>query len=180
MLWRLLTMTTTTAHPSHAAIHHDPQAAANAVAAYEESRLRELASVQKWRARAWVAARFVLGGLFIAGAVGKIVSFGATQAAMREFGLELTGVLLTTAIAVEGIAGFMLLAGYEVRRAAIALMLWLGTVTVVIHGNVTIDANRAQAFNNLAIMAALLFLYAHGAGNASIDQARERKAAREA
>ena len=167
----------TIAHPHHAALHHDPQAAAVAVAEYEHAKLRELQAQQAWRSRAWVAGRFLLGALFVAGAVGKAMSFSATQAAMAEFGLELTGVLLTCAIAIEGIAGAMLLFGYKTRGAALALVVWLCTVTLVVHGNVTIDANRVQAFNNLAIIAALFFLFAHGAGKASVDQAVMRKEA---
>ena len=172
-------MTTTTAHPHHAALHHDPQAAANALAAYEEARLRDLAAAQRWRARAWTAARIVLGALFLAGAIGKALSFGATQAAMSEFGLHLTGALLTAAIGIEGIGGVMLLLGFRAREAAVTLVLWLLTVTVVVHGNVTIDANRVQAFNNLGIIAALLFLFSHGAGAASLDQARARREAQQ-
>jgi putative oxidoreductase len=173
-------MTTSTLHSGHAALHHDPQAAANAVAVYEEARLRELANAQHWRNRAWVGARIILGALFLAGAIGKAMTFGATSAAMSEFGLQMPGILLTAAIGVEGIGGLMLLLGLRAREAALALVVWLLTVTVVVHGNVTIDANRVQAFNNLAIIAALLFLVAHGAGGWSFDRLRARREANQA
>jgi putative oxidoreductase len=172
-------MTTTATHPHHSALHHDPQAAALAVHSYEEARLRELSAKQHWRARAWVAGRVLIGLLFVAGAIGKLITFKATEAAMSDFGLQITGVLLTMAIAIEGIAGAMVLLGYKTRGAALTLAAWLVTLTVVVHGNVTLDANRVQAFNNLAIIAALLFVYAHGAGQASLDQRAMRREAQQ-
>lgn len=173
-------MNAPTSHPGHAALHHDPQAAANAVAAYEEARMRELAKTQRWRNRAWTFGRVLLGALFIVTAVGKAVTFKATEAAMSEFGLQLTGLLLAIAIAVELLGGVLLLVGLKTREAALALCVWLLTVTVVVHGNLSVDANRVQAANNIAIIAALLFLYAHGGGGASLDQVRARREAQQA
>ncbi len=173
-------MSQTPTHPGHATLHHDPQAAANAVAAYEESRLRELAQSQRWRNRAWTTGRVLLGALFLATALGKVVSFRATETAMSDYGLQLTGLLLAVAIAIEAAGGALLVLGLKTREAAVALCVWLFTVTLVVHGNLTLDANRVQVANNLAIIAALFFLYAHGGGGASLDQARARREAQQA
>jgi uncharacterized membrane protein YphA (DoxX/SURF4 family) len=40
---------------------------------------------------------------------------------------------------------------------------------VVVHGNLTLAENRGAALTNLAIIAAVLFLYSHGAGMFSVD-----------
>ncbi len=169
----------TATHRHHAALHHDPLAAANAEALREQAELRELKRVQKRHVRAYVAGRALLGLIFIVGAVAKAATFGATEAAMSDYGFQLTGLLLVFAIAIEGVAGAMLVVGYKVRGAALALGGWLCTVTVIVHGNLGIEANRVSAITNGAIIAGLLLLYAHGAGNASLDRRAAARAAKE-
>src|SRR5437868_1284657 len=100
-------------HPHHPALHHDPQAARNAIAAMEEAELRELKARQRWQSRAFVFGRFLLGGMFVVGAVFKTVSFEATRAALADFGLEAAGLILTLAIAIEGVCGALIIVGYK-------------------------------------------------------------------
>jgi putative oxidoreductase len=173
-------MSQTAIHSRHAALHHDQQAAAMAVALMEEAQLKEAKLRRSRSNRAFVAGRLMLAAVFIIGAVAKAATFRATSAAMEDYGLQLTDLLLTVAIGVELTAGALLAIGYKVRQATVVLSTWLVAVTVVMHGNLSVDTNRSAALLNLAVVGGLLLLFAHGAGDASVDKALAQKAAREA
>lgn len=172
-------MNAPTAHPHHAALHHDPQAAANAIALMEESRLRDLAAKQRHFMRAFFTGRVLLGAVFIVGAVSKAMTFEATRHAMDDFGFQLTVPLLAFAIGLEALGGALLIVGFKTRAAAFSLAVWLSAITVIVYGNLSIETNRMFAVANLAIISALLMLFAHGAGRGSIDDAARRREASE-
>ncbi len=154
----------------NAAFHHDPRAAADAYALYEETRVVAATARQRWRDRTFVAARLLLGAVFIASAVMKAINFDGTAAAMDDIGIRGAAPLLTLAIGVEGLGGLLLLLGLKAQQTALALAGWMVLVTLGLRAGLSV------ALGNVAIICGLLFLFAHGAGALSVDGRRERRA----
>ena len=166
-------------HLGHHALHHDPGAARLAV---QEDEARELAALKKARSRderLWVAGRVVMALVFLTAATAKALAFRETSALIEAQGFSGPDFLLGMAILIETFGGAMLAMGLQVRRVATTLAVWVGLVTVLLYHDLSNRWNQASALSNLALIAGLLFLIAHGAGVRSVDQSRRIKAAAE-
>jgi putative oxidoreductase len=107
--------------------------------------------------RAFLGALFLVSGLF------KIVGFAGVAGWMASSGLPAAEVLLVATIAIEVIAGLLLVIGWQARRAALVLAVFLVPVTVVFHGFWNADAahfnEQLTAFlKNLAILGGMLLV----------------------
>ncbi len=165
-------------HPASPTIHHDPAAAAIAVAQEEA---RHAAALKQERRRvegAWLTGRLVLGGVFMAQALIKLATFDQTRAMLETQQRAAPAALVTLAIVVELFGGALLATGWTVRRTAIALGCWVGVVTLFMHWNLGDAANRTAALSNLGVLAALTLLGAHGGGRSSVDAAKVREQVR--
>lgn len=159
------------------ALHHDPEAAARALAEAEAAERAERKRIQRRRAILFASGRVLLGGIFVVSAIAKALGFEATRDAMAELRLSEPGLLLSVAIAVELVGGALLALGYKVRPAAVALIAYLGAVILLVHIDLSVELNRAFALADLAFASALLMLYAHGAGSVSLDTYLARRRA---
>ena len=152
-------------------VHHlDPESAGQAfedeLRALQADRLR----LKAQRNRYYAAGRMLIAPLFLVGAVLKLFTFDQTRLAMQSMGLRDATVLLTGAIVVEIIGGALIAVGYRVRNAAIGMIIYLAAITLVMHGDVTVEANRISILANLAFIGALTMLVGHGAGPLSVDR----------
>lgn len=107
--------------------------------------------------RAFLGALFLISGLF------KIVGFAGVAGWMTSSGLPAAEILLTLTIAIEVIGGLMLVIGWQARRAALMLAVFLVPVTIVFHGFWNADAaqfnDQLTAFlKNLAILGGMLLV----------------------
>jgi len=107
--------------------------------------------------RAFLGALFLVSGLF------KIVGFAGVAGWMTSSGLPAAELLLVLTIAIEVIGGLLLVIGWQARRAALVLALFLVPVTVVFHGFWNADAahfnEQLTAFlKNLAILGGMLLV----------------------
>jgi putative oxidoreductase len=107
--------------------------------------------------RAFLGALFLISGLF------KIVGFAGVADWMASSGLPAAEVLLVATIAIEVIGGLLLVIGWQARRAALVLAVFLVPVTVVFHGFWNADAahfnEQLTAFlKNLAILGGMLLV----------------------
>lgn len=161
---------------SHA-LHHDPESARLAIQAEEERELTMLKKVRIRDERTWLAGRVLMAIVFLTAATAKILTFNDTSRMIESMGFAGPGFLLFVAVVVEAFGGAMLAMGMQVKRVSIALIVWVGLVTVLLHHDLTQSWNRASALSNLALAAGLLFLTAHGAGSRSVDQSRRAKLA---
>lgn len=114
------------------------------------------------------AGRIFLGALFLISGLFKIVGFAGVAGWMASAGLPATGLLLGLAIAIEVIGGLLLVSGWQARRAAIVLAVFLVPVTVVFHAFWSADPaqfnEQLTAFlKNLAILGGMLLLIERGA-----------------
>ena len=122
-----------------------------------------------------LVGRVLLAYLFIKSGWGKIGGFEQTAAMMASKGVPLAQLALVVTIAVELVAGLMLVIGYKARWAALAIALWLIPVTFMFHGywNVPADQVMNQTnhfFKNVAIFGGMLMVFAFGPGRYSVDR----------
>jgi putative oxidoreductase len=109
-------------------------------------------------------ARALVGVLFLASGVNKILGFGYVVGWMNSLGIPAAGVLLAGAILLEIVGGLALVTGLRAKTAALALALFTVPVTLIFHGFWHADAaefqNQLNHFlKNVAIFGGLLALF---------------------
>ena len=119
--------------------------------------------------------RILIAIIFIKAGWGKIGGWEGTAGYMASKGLPLVPVLLAGTILIELGGGLMLALGWKARWAALAIFLWLIPVTFIFHAFWGIDAAQVQNqmnpfLKNVAIMGAMLMLFAFGPGAYSVDK----------
>jgi len=121
-------------------------------------------------ARAFVALIFIISGL------GKVVAFAGVAGMMASAGFPAPSIFLAGAIAIEIVAGTLLLLGWQTRAAAIALIVFLIPATIVFHalpmsaGGQALQTQLVEVLKNLAIIGALLKFLADGPGAFALDK----------
>jgi putative oxidoreductase len=164
-----ITMTST-----HTVMHHDPGAAALAIATYEaEQRINHEAKRNR-QVQYYAAGRIFLATLFITSAVAKMVTYRDTVRALSD-SLTDANMLLPFAVAIELIGGLFLAVGYKARPIAIGLISYLATVTLLLNSNLSNPLNRSMALANFAFAGALLMIVGHGGGALSVDHYLEHR-----
>lgn len=122
-----------------------------------------------------LVGRILIAIIFIKAGWGKIGGWEGTAGYMASKGLPLVPVLLAGTILIELGGGLMLALGWKTRWAALVIFLWLIPVTVIFHAFWGIDAAQVQNqmnhfLKNVAIMGAMLMLFAFGPGAYSVDK----------
>ncbi len=124
--------------------------------------------------RAFIALLFIFTGFT------KITGFEGVSAMMGGAGIPAPGLFLVGAILIELIGGLMLLVGYKVRLASVALLIFMVPTTIIFHA-ANINATPAGqmeiigTLKNLAIMGGLLIMAVSGAGAYSVDAMKLRE-----
>jgi putative oxidoreductase len=162
---------------SHA-LHHDPAAAAQALAEQEAQAQRETERRKSRDATFISVGRVLVSIIFIVNGLAKIATYETTLKEVRASGVSDAELLLPIAIAIELIGGAFLALGFKTRSAAIALMGYLALITVLLHSNLGVEAHRAMALANLAFIGGLVMLAAVGAGRVSVDRMLELREAK--
>ena len=121
-------------------------------------------------------ARALVGVLFLASGINKILGFGYVAGWMNSLGIPAAGLLLAGAILLEIAGGLALVTGIQAKTAALALALFTVPVTLIFHGFWHADAaefqNQLNHFlKNVAICGGLLALF-------DAERQRDRSAAR--
>ncbi|NDZ17588.1 DoxX family protein [Variovorax sp. WS11] len=124
--------------------------------------------------------RTLLGALFLVSGLAKIGRFAGVAGFMASKGLPAAEMLLVATIALEVAGGLALIAGWRVRYAAWALLVFTGLAAVIFHAFWAAEApayqNQLNHFlKNAAIMGGLLCLGAVGAGSWSVDERASAK-----
>jgi putative oxidoreductase len=114
-----------------------------------------------------LAGRVLLSGLFLHEAWYKVANYAIASRYTQSFGLPTE--LLPLAIALEAVAGLLVLVGLFTRCAAIALAVFCLFTAAVFHNKFG-DINQLLHFEkDLAIAGGFLVLAAFGAGRLSLD-----------
>jgi len=120
--------------------------------------------------------RALVGVLFLASGINKILGFGYVAGWMNSLGIPAAGLLLAGAILLEIGGGLALVTGVQAKHAALALALFTVPVTLIFHGFWHADPaefqNQLNHFlKNVAIFGGLLALF-------DTERRRESSAAR--
>jgi len=125
-----------------------------------------------------LVARILLAVMFLMSGLQKIADPQGTQQYMSAMGMTwLTGVFYVGAILVEIGGSLSLLLGYQARRGAWLLFLFMIPATLVFHTHFADPNQMIHFLKNLSVMGGLLYVAAHGAGALSMDAGLERTAA---
>lgn len=124
-----------------------------------------------------VIARVLLALLFIQAGFGKLTGLEGTAGYIASVGLPLPKVLALGAGLLELLGGIALAVGFQARIAALALAVFTLVASVIFHGFWSVPADQAFMqqllfMKNLSITGGLLFVFALGAGPASVDARR--------
>lgn len=128
-----------------------------------------------------VVGRLALTAVFLMSAVGnKIPNFSDVAAYMGSKNIPAPKILLAGAIAFLIVGSLSIIVGYKARFGATLLFVFLVLVTYYFHNAFAIEdpdekqAQMIQLMKNLALMGAMLFIMANGAGVASVDHCRAK------
>ena len=114
-----------------------------------------------------LVARCLLAGLFLWSGIGKITGYDEAGQFMVQHGT--IGLLLPVAIVVETGGAFLLIVGWKVRFAAVALAGFCMVTALLFHANFTDRAQMIHFLKNVALAGGLLALYVSGPGRLSFD-----------
>jgi putative oxidoreductase len=125
----------------------------------------------------WASAigRVALAALFLWSGYGKLAYMDGNVGYMKAYGFPAAELLIWPALVIELVAGMMLLVGWKVRLAAVALALFTIPATFIFHAYWGVPADQVlnqqiHFMKILAILGGLLGVLAHGAGSYALDR----------
>ena len=123
------------------------------------------------------AGRLGLSLIFIAGGAGKLANVAGTVQYMTAFGVPAASLLVWPTILLELGGGLLLLAGFQARLVALAIIAFTALATVLFHGFWAMPAeqvmvNQIMFFKNLGLIGGLAYVVAYGPGRWSVDSRR--------
>jgi putative oxidoreductase len=108
-----------------------------------------------------LVGRMLIGLLFLFTGVNILLNgVGGTSGMIESKGLPMAMLLAWVVVAVKVVGGGALIAGYETKKAALALMGFTILTVVFFHLNV----NDVNLFKNLSIVGGLMYVYVYGPG----------------
>jgi putative oxidoreductase len=106
-----------------------------------------------------IVGRVLIGILFIASGISKLMDVGGTAGMLGSAGLP-GGLAIPTGL-FELIAGLCLAAGFAVRITAVLLALFTAATILFFHNRFTDPAQAVALLKNLAIIGGLALAFAH-------------------
>jgi putative oxidoreductase len=114
-------------------------------------------------------ARLLVTSEFLVAVQGKVFGWDDQAGYMAARGMHAIAPLLAAALAIEAAGSLCLITGWRAQPAAAVMFVYLGIVSVRLHGfwNMTgaaSGANMTQFFKNLGMMGCLLMIVVYGPG----------------
>jgi putative oxidoreductase len=124
-----------------------------------------------------LVGRLLLAPLFVVSGIRKLLGVAAAAGYFAKLGLPAPEVMVWAAILIEIGGGILLIAGWQTRRIAWLLVVFVAIATAMAHRFWEYDASQyANQMNhflkNVAIIGGLLYVAALGAGALSLDGRR--------
>jgi putative oxidoreductase len=124
-------------------------------------------------------ARFLIISEFLIAVNGKISDWSGQAEYMARAGMTHIPPLLGAALAIEAIGSLLLVIGFKARSAAAVMFVYLGIVSVRLHGfwhmtGMGAGLNVGQFFKNMGMMGCLLMIAVYGPGRWSVDEGVKR------
>jgi putative oxidoreductase len=121
--------------------------------------------------------RVLLALIFLVAGVRKILAVAGTTGYLTKLGFPMPEVMVWVAIVIELGGAALLILGWQTRRAAWLLMLFVAIATAMAHRFWEFDAaqyvNQMNHFlKNVAIIGGLFYVAAFGPGSISVDERR--------
>lgn len=158
---------------------HRDSAAAGIDLALVEAEHRVAHQREQWRhAELYAFGRMLFGSVFLIAALAKLAHFAPTAQGMETLGLTDVSLLLGFGIGAELVGGLLVLLGFRTRAAALGLVAYLASVTLLVNHDFALEMNREAALMNLGMVAGLLLLFGHGSGALSVDRWLARRTSR--
>jgi putative oxidoreductase len=136
-----------------------------------------ISALQTTQAADWAAllGRIALALIFLWSGYGKLADIMGTVGYMNAYHLPMANVLVWPAALLELIGGVMLLAGWKVRWAALALAAFSIVSTFIFDNFWAVPPEQAlnqtiHFMKNVAIMGGFLQVFAFGAGRYAIER----------
>ena len=120
-------------------------------------------------------ARILLAAVFLVAGIRKVMAVAASTGYLTKLGFPMPEVLIWVAVVIEIGGALLLILGWQTRRVAWLLILFVAIATAMAHRFWEFDAaqyaNQMNHFlKNLAIIGGLLFVAVFGPGAASVDK----------
>jgi len=116
-----------------------------------------------------LAARILVGVLFLVAAYNKFKGLGGTTAYFTKLGVPEPSIMTYVVPTFEALVGVLVIIGYHVRLVALAIAIFVVVAALIAHTNF-VDGNQLNHFlKNLAIAGGCLALLVGGAGAYSVD-----------
>lgn len=120
-----------------------------------------------WTTHALLIARILMGALFVLSGIQKISTIDGVAGFIAGAGLPAPLLLAWVAAIIELVAGALIIVGKYFKEAALTLAAFVFIVSFPFHGPDTWAQDAMQQTNflkNMALVAGLLYMAAHGAG----------------
>lgn len=114
-------------------------------------------------------ARLLISSEFVIAVNGKIFGWSGQESYMASAGMTMIGPLLGAALAIEALGTLCVVTGFKAREAAAVMFVYLGIVSIQLHGfwrmtGMAAGANETHFFKNLGMMGCLLMIAVYGPG----------------
>ena len=118
--------------------------------------------------------RVLLGLIFLVAGIRKVMAVAGSAGYLAKLGFPMPEVMVWVAIAVEIGGGLLLILGWQTRRIAWLMILFVAIATLMAHRFWEFDAaqyaNQMNHFlKNVAIIGGLLYVAVFGPGAVSVD-----------
>jgi putative oxidoreductase len=122
-----------------------------------------------------IIGRIGLAQLFLWSGYDMFAHAASQVALMQAYGMPAANILIWPTAVVEVVAGAMLILGWKVRWAALALIVFTVAATLIFHAYWSVPADQVmneqiEFTKNLAIVGGLLLVLAHGSGRYALDK----------
>lgn len=115
-----------------------------------------------------LTGRLFLGHIFLLAGLNKLgEGYAGTAGYMDSMGIP--GALLPVVIALEIVAGLMVIVGFKVKWAAYALAGFSLLAGIIFHSNFADQMQMILFMKNVSIAGGLMLLSVHGSGELSVD-----------
>jgi putative oxidoreductase len=120
-------------------------------------------------------ARLLIASEFVIAVNGKIFGWNGQEAYMASAGMTMIGPLLGLALAIEALGTLCVVTGFQARTAAAVMFVYLGIVSVRLHGfwhmtGMAAAANETHFFKNMGMMGCLLMIAVYGPGRWGVER----------
>jgi putative oxidoreductase len=120
-------------------------------------------------------ARLFLAALFLVAGIRKLLGVAASAGYLAKLGFPMPEVMVWVAIVIEIGGALLLILGWQTRRVAWLLILFVAIATAMAHRFWEFDAaqynNQLNHFlKNLAVIGGFLFVAVFGPGTISVDE----------